>query len=146
MAANQRVGLVIDYGQRTSSYRIGCVGTAFRLYKQMGEPLYCEAMQYILRAWEGRPDSLRASVPTGMLHFVELYHGEFRPDRLIRALRQIHPMEIHRIGQDNPAKLPGWKKYVYPIYTVYNGRSRTDTLPMKFQTIQTPPFWVVIRI
>ena len=132
VVANQRIGLVIDYGQRGSNYRIGCVGTAFRLYKQMGELLYCEAMQYIVTAWEGRPDSLRACVLNGMLHFVELYHDEFAPNRLIRALHQLQPMEVYRIGQDNPAKLPGWKKYVYPIYKAYNGRSRMDTLPMKF--------------
>jgi hypothetical protein len=33
---------------------------------------------------------------------------------------------------DNPAKLPGWKKYVFPIYAAYNGKSRKDALPMKF--------------
>lgn len=33
---------------------------------------------------------------------------------------------------DNPAKLPGWKKYVFPIYMAYNGKCRKDALPMKF--------------
>ena len=44
----------------------------------------------------------------------------------------IHPMEIYRSGMDNPAKLPGWKKYVFPIYMAYNGKCRKDALPMKF--------------
>ena len=65
-------------------------------------------------------------------HFVEVYHGEFNEERLIRALRSVHPMEIYRTGMDNPAKLPGWKKYVFPIYAAYNGKSRKDALPMKF--------------
>ena len=38
--------------QQLTDYRIGCVGTAFRLYKQMGEPLYCETMRLIVAAWE----------------------------------------------------------------------------------------------
>ena len=38
----------------------------------------------------------------------------------------------YRIGQDDPAKLRGWKKYVFPIYTAYNGKCRKDALPMKF--------------
>jgi hypothetical protein len=67
-----------------------------------------------------------------MMHFVELYHGEFSEERLIRALRSVHPMEIYRSGMDNPAKLPGWKKYVFPIYMAYNGKCRKDALPMKF--------------
>ena len=66
------------------------------------------------------------------MHFVELYHGEFSEERLLRALRNIHPVDIYRIGQDDPAKLRGWKKYVFPIYTAYNGKCRKDALPMKF--------------
>ena len=67
-----------------------------------------------------------------MMHFVELYHGEFSEERLVRALRSIHPVDIYRIGQGDPAKLRGWKKYVFPIYTAYNGKCRKDALPMKF--------------
>lgn len=130
--ANRKVGLFVDYTQQASDYRIGCVGTALRLYKQMGESLYCETMRLIVDAWEGKPDSLRASVLKGMMHFVELYRGEYDEGRLLRALRGIHPIEVYRIGRDNPEKLPGWKKYVYPIYTAYNGKCRTDALPMKF--------------
>ena len=85
-----------------------------------------------MAAWEGKPDSFRASVLRGMMHFMELYHGEFSEERLIRALRSVHPMEIYRSGMDNPAKLPGWKKYVFPIYMAYNGKCRKDALPMKF--------------
>ena len=79
-----------------------------------------------------KPDSFRASVLRGMMHFVELYHGEFSEERLVRALGSVHPMEIYRVGRDNPAKLPGWKKYVFPIYMAYNGKGRKDALPMKF--------------
>ena len=107
-------------------------GTALKLYNQMGEKIYCEALRLIVAAWEGKPDSFRASVLRGMMHFVELYHGEFSEERLIRALRSVHPMEIYRSGMDNPAKLPGWKKYVFPIYMAYNGKCRKDALPMKF--------------
>ena len=133
LAATNRVGLSLNYdSQQLTDYRIGCVGTAFRLYKQMGEPLYCETMRLIVAAWEGKPDSFRASVLKGMMHFVELYHGEFSEERLLRALCNIHPVDIYRIGQDDPAKLRGWKKYVFPIYTAYNGKCRKDALPMKF--------------
>ena len=93
---------------------------------------YDSLQRLIVAAWEGKPDSFRASVLRGMMHFMELYHGEFSEERLIRALRSVHPMEIYRSGMDNPAKLPGWKKYVFPIYMAYNGKCRKDALPMKF--------------
>ena len=98
----------------------------------MGEKIYCESLRLIVAAWEGKPDSFRASVLRGVMHFVELYHGEFSEERLIRALGNVHPMEIYRVGRDNPAKLPGWKKYVFPIYMAYNGKGRKDALSMKF--------------
>ena len=47
-------------------------------------------------------------------------------------LSGVHPMELYRISRDNPARLPGWRRYVYPIYTTYNGKCRKDALPMKF--------------
>ena len=55
-----------------------------------------------------------------------------RMRRIIPAAMKVHPMELYRISRDNPAKLPGWRRYVYPIYTTYNGKSRKDALPMKF--------------
>ena len=133
LAATNRVGLTFNYDSlQLSDYRISCVGTALKLYNQMGEKIYCEALRLIVAAWDGKPDSFRASVLRGVMHFVELYHGEFSEERLIRALGSVHPMEIYRVGRDNPAKLPGWKKYVFPIYMAYNGKGRKDALPMKF--------------
>ena len=82
------MGLDFNYDSlQLSDYRISCVGTALKLYNQMGEKIYCEALRLIVAAWEGKPDSFRASVLRGMMHFVELYHGEFSEERLIRALR-----------------------------------------------------------
>ena len=96
------------------------------------EEIYCEALRHIVAAWEGRPDSFRAAVLRGVIYFVQLYHGQYSAERLVRALSGVHPMELYRISRDNPAKLPGWRRYVYPIYTTYNGKCRKDALPMKF--------------
>lgn len=106
LAATNRVGLDFNYDSlQLSDYRISCVGTALKLYNQMGEKIYCEALRLIVAAWEGKPDSFRASVLRGMMHFVELYHGEFSEERLIRALRSVHPMEIYRSGMDKVSRL-----------------------------------------
>ena len=123
LAATNRVGLAFNYDSlQLSDYRISCVGTALKLYNQMGEKIYCESLRLIVAAWEGKPDSFRASVLRGVMHFVELYHGEFSEERLIRALGNVHPMEIYRVGRDNPAKLPGWKKYVFPMCDMLSSR------------------------
>ena len=132
LAATNRVGLSLNYdSQQLTDYRIGCVGTAFRLYKQMGEPLYCETMRLIVAAWEGKPDSFRASVLKGMMHFVELYHGEYDRERLIYSLRAYEPKFIYAAGKAEK-ELRGVKRYVNLFYRIYNGRRRHSTLPMKF--------------
>ena len=133
VAATNRVGLSLNYdSMQLSDYRISCVGTALKLYDQLGEEIYCEALRHIVAAWEGRPDSFRAAVLRGVMYFVQLYRGQYSEERLVRALRSTHPMELYRISRDNPAKLPGWRRYVYPIYSAYNGKCRKDALPMKF--------------
>lgn len=133
VAATNRVGLSLNYdSMQLSDYRISCVGTALKLYDQLGEEIYCEALRHIVAAWEGRPDSFRAAVLRGVMYFVQLYHGQYSEERLVRALSGVHPMELYRVSRDNPAKLPGWRRYVYPIYTTYNGKCRKDAPPMKF--------------
>lgn len=127
------VAFSLNYdSMQLSDYRISCVGTALKLYDQLGEEIYCEALRHIVEAWEGRPDSFRAAVLRGVMYFVQLYHGQYSAERLVRALSGVHPMELYRISRDNPAKLPGWRRYVYPIYTTYNGKCRKDALSMKF--------------
>ena len=76
LAATNRVGLAFNYDSlQLSDYRISCVGTALKLYNQMGEKIYCESLRLIVAAWDGKPDSFRASVLRGVMHFVELYHA-----------------------------------------------------------------------
>ena len=71
LAATNRVGLAFNYDSlQLSDYRISCVGTALKLYNQMGEKIYCESLRLIVAAWEGKPDSFRASVLRGVMHFV----------------------------------------------------------------------------
>ena len=42
--ATNRAGLSLNYdSMQLSDYRIGCVGTALKLYDQLGEEIYCEA-------------------------------------------------------------------------------------------------------
>lgn len=87
-------------------------------------------------------DAVRISLalnPMGSIQQIEpirrstaVYHGQYSEERLVRALSGVHPMELYRVSRDNPAKLPGWRRYVYPIYTTYNGKCRKDALPMKF--------------
>ena len=90
-----------------------------------------EGAVVLLEAWGGNPDSLRAEIIQGIVHFVELYHGEYDQERLIYSLRAYEPKFIYAAGKAEK-ELRGVKRYVNLFYRIYNGRRKHDILPMKF--------------
>lgn len=132
LRATESVGLCLDYNQDRGKFRIGCVGTAHAIYKKVGEDIYKEGMQHIVDAWEGAPDSLRFEILQGVIFFVDLYHKEYNPKRLVQQLRRFDPLTIYREGRAMGVNMAGHKKYMYQVYRMYNGSSRKYALPLKF--------------
>ena len=54
--------------------------------------------------------------------------NQVRPGGVVAFVTSRYTMD----SKDSTAKLPGWRRYVYPIYTTYNGKCRKDALPIKF--------------
>ena len=121
----------MDCKQTRGVKRLACISTAFELYRKVGGSVYREAMQNIVDAWKGDPDSLRAETVQGMVEFVNLYQGEYSRRRLVSRLRRTDPLAIFRDGRAMTS-LPGYKRYLYQVYRVYNGSSAKTALPMKF--------------
>ena len=132
LKATESVGLRLDYNQDRGKHRIGCVGTAYGIYKKVGEEIYKEGMQHIVDAWEGAPDSLRFEILQGVVFFVDLYHAEYDSKRLVKQLRKYEPLTIYREGRSMGVNMAGHKKYMYQVYRMYNGSSRKYALPLKF--------------
>lgn len=122
----------LDFDHKKGEFRIGCIKTAFDAYRRIGEKKFLEAMKILVDAWAGEPDSLRAANITAITYFVELYHGEFDPHRLVTRLSHVDPLAISRKGQLAGVSLTGYKKYLYQIYRIYNGSSKENRLPLKF--------------
>ena len=76
-----------------------------------------------------RSGALRRS--PDIVHFVELYHGEYDRERLIYSLRAYEPKFIYAAGKAEK-ELRGVKRYVNLFYRIYNGRRKHSILPMKF--------------
>ena len=131
LKATEAVGLYVDYKQTRGAKRLACISTAFGLFQKVGGGVYREAMQAIVDAWKGDPDSLRAETVQGLVEFVDLYHGEYSRKRLVTRLRQVDPVVIFREGRAMTS-LPGYKRYLYQVYRIYNGSSAKTALPMKF--------------
>lgn len=66
------------------------------------------------------------------LFFVDLYHGEYDPYRLIAKLRHVDPLTIPREGLAAGVKYSGYKKYLSQVLDIYNGSSVKTALPVKF--------------
>jgi len=130
--ANSDLGIELDYDQERGYMRIGCIKTAFEAYRRIGEEQFMEAMRILIAAWNGDPDSLCAANVSAITHFVELYHGEYDSHRLASKLSHVDPLTIYHEGQIAGASLRGYKKYLYQIYRIYNGSSKTNKLPLKF--------------
>lgn len=131
LKATESVGLCVDCKQTRGVKRLACIATAFELYKKVGGEVYREAMRAIVDAWGGDPDSLRAETVQGVVEFVDLYYGEYNRRRLVTHLRQVDPLTIFREGRAMTS-LPGYKRYLYQVYRLYNGSSAKTALPMKF--------------
>lgn len=131
LKATENAGLYVDCKQTRGVKRLACISTAFELYKKVGDEVYQDAMCIIVEAWAGTPDSLRAETVRGVVEFVDLYDGEYSRKRLVTRLRKVDPVVIFREGRAMTS-LPGYKRYLYQVYRIYNGSSAKTALPMKF--------------
>jgi len=129
ISATESAGLQISYDGCRVPWKIVCIRTAFKAYKEYGAELYKEALSLLVDAWEGAPDSLRAGMLQGMMNFVSLYRGEYDHVRMVRMLRRTNPKDILQNGE----AMNGTASYRYmsQILRVYNGSSRMRSLPVK---------------
>ena len=132
MKVTESAGVSLDYNQSRGKARIGCIATALEAYRKVGKEKYKEALEIIMKAWDGHPDSMRAETITGVTRFVDLYHKEYDPVRLVKQLRKADPVVIAREGRAMCTNMPGHKKYLYQVLSIYNGTSKKFALPMKF--------------
>lgn len=130
--ANEAIGIQLDYDQERGLDRIGCIKTAFDAYKRIGEERYKEAMTILKSVWDGEPDSFRAENVTAITYFIDLYHDQYCPRRLVTQLQRSDPMNIPREGKAIGVNLAGYKKYLFQLLCIYNGNSKKHSLPMKF--------------
>ena len=129
--ATEEAGFHIGFERGGGVGRIICINTAFAEFKRVGAEIYKEALTILLEAWGGDPESLRAEVLQGFIHFVELYHDEYDRNRLIYSLRSYEPNFIYVAGKAEK-ELRGVKRYINIFYRLYNGRRKYSILPMKF--------------
>lgn len=130
--ATESAGLRLSFNQTRGKNRIGCVSTAYRLFESVGEEIYTEALCLIAAAWKGHRDSLRTETIQGVTGFVDLYHDEYDPKRLVSRCRKFDSMHIFRSAKAFGDALPTPQRYIFEVWKMYNGSSKSHALPLKF--------------
>lgn len=128
----ESTGIHLDYSQQGGTKRLACIATAFNEYQKIGPEKYKDALMILLEAWDGAFDSLRAESILAMCEFVDLYEGEYDRKRLVKRLKGYDPINIFRKGRAMGDNMPGYRKYLYQVWAMYNGSSVKTALPLKF--------------
>lgn len=130
-AVTESVGFKLELEGVREKDHIKCINTALRMYRKLGKELYADALAAIHAAWDGEPDSLRGDVIIGVCEFVRLYHGKYNHRLLSDALAEYHPYDLCCAMLSDFVR-KGYKRNVYPIYTIYNSNCGPRKLEMCF--------------
>ena len=120
-------GLEMDFTRTPAYGKIVCIVEAHRAWKSLGDALYGEMLEIIVRIWEKDPQSLRREIVGGMAHFLKKHGSFYDINRLIECLSDVSPRQIIRDGNLVLSTTTG--KYAAQIAKLYNkGLSKKERL------------------
>ena len=118
--ATESTGIVLDLTDTSCKNHLICLNTALAMYKKLGPKMYKDALNVIMNAWEGEPESLKMEIIIAVCMFIRLYHDVYDMERLIWRLRPESPKLI-RQAIISDFDLAGTKRHINQIYKIYNG-------------------------
>lgn len=127
-----KAGLLISFSQHPGKNRIACIATSRKQFDAIGPAKFSEAISILRDCWDGEAESFRAENMIALCRFVDLYHGEFDRDRLIRKLTSVGPMYIYEQSSLIGSQLSPEEKYLEQVFNVYNGTSKKHALLKKY--------------
>lgn len=129
--ATENCGFVLDEDDERSDDHISCINTTLRMFRKLTPDQYAEALTVLREAWDGKADSLLNEVIVAVCEFVRVYDGQYNRYTLVDALRRYEPRAISRYVQSD-FDHPGYRKYVMPIFMIYNKCCGPRKLVVKF--------------
>lgn len=126
----ESTGVVLELTDTSCKNHLVCLNTAFAMYKKLGSKMYSDALNIIIDAWDGDPESLKLEIIIAVCLFIRLYHDEYDMERLIWKLRAENPKLI-RQAIISDFELAGTKRHINQIFNIYNGSGK-PILEQKF--------------
>lgn len=94
------VGFIWALGEPTGEpFEIAPIRALINAYQLLGSEAFARMLSLLAGAWQGTPNSLKASMLSGMALFVKTYETELHDRAFIRRMSIVSPEEIIRLGR-----------------------------------------------
>lgn len=94
------VGFIWALGEPTGEpFEIAPIRALINAYQLLGGEGFARMLSLMAGAWQGMPNSLKASMLSGMALFIKTYETELHDRAFIRRMSLVSPDEIIRLGR-----------------------------------------------
>lgn len=115
-------------------FEISTTRAVINAYRLLGGAAFSRMLGLIAGTWHGTPNSLKASIFSGMALFVKTYETELVDQTFIKRLSAIDPDEIIRRGKVDFSTNKAALRFARVILSKYNGQQRGGSkLPYRFK-------------
>ncbi len=101
-------------------------------YHILGGAAFSWMLTLLVKTWRGNPDSLKASLLSGMALFLKTYETELDDKAFINRLSAVEPEEIIRRGKMDFSTSHNALRFGRVIWDKYNSQQRRK-LPYRFK-------------
>ena len=123
------VGFVWALGEPTGEpFEIAPIRALINAHQLLGGEAFARMLSLLAGAWQGAPNSLKASMLSGMALFVKTYEAELSDRAFIRRMSIVGPEEIIRLGR---IEIDIALRFARIIRDKYNGEG--TELPYRFK-------------
>lgn len=123
------VGFVWALGEPTGEpFEIAPIRALINAHQLLGGEAFARMLSLLAGAWQGAPNSLKASMLSGMALFVKTYEAELSDRAFIRRMSIVGPEEIIRLGR---IEIDIALRFARIIRDKYNGEGQD--LPYRFK-------------
>ena len=96
----EEVGFIWALGEPTGEpFEIAPIRALINAHQLLGGEAFARMLSLLAGAWQGAPNSLKASMLSGMALFVKTYEVELSDRAFIRRMSIVSPEEIIRLGR-----------------------------------------------
>lgn len=119
----EEVGFIWALGEPTGEpFEIAPIRALINVHQLLGGEAFAWMLSLLAGAWQGTPNSLKASMLSGMALFVKAYETELHDRAFIRRMSIVSPEEIIRLGR---IETDVGLRFARIILDKYNGGGRS---------------------